>query len=123
MYQPTYTITEKESLLLPVFNFISSVTAVIALFFTILATMLGRVSSYLYTYGYNAQDIYSYFWLDFELLVACIITSSIAFVSGLVIFILTLAKGQRGEKLFVGITKLIIGFLLLLGIIIVVALE
>ncbi len=117
--QPACITAEKEQLLLPTFNFVSSVTSAIALFFTVLSTILGRVSSYLSTSIYSkTPNVYSYFWLDFELIIACIITSSIAFVCGLVFFILTLVKKQRGEKLFSGITKLVVGCLLLLASII-----
>ena len=106
-----------ECKIVSAFNFVSSLLCSFSLFSLLLSLFTCYIStsissyssSYYYSSSYNA---YSYFYPDEGFASLALVFATAAFGFGIATFIITLAKKQRGEKLFAGITKLIFGLLL-----------
>ncbi|MBE6702767.1 MAG: hypothetical protein E7585_05085 [Ruminococcaceae bacterium] len=90
---------------LAAFNFVFSVLVLFTLFFMTWAIGYGyvKIGSYV-----------SYIYPDPDIMLVAFLSSVLSFAFGLVSFIITLVERHKGERLFSGITKLIIGVSLVL---------
>ena len=107
--EPRVLITPKanESKVLPVFNFVFNLNALLA------NIMLWIAVAYSYISVYRSGSYYTYYnanmYLDAGSLITAFILGSGALVFGIVCFCVTLANKLKGEKLFGGITRLVVG--------------
>jgi len=102
---------QKECMLVSVFNFVTSLVNAVSLFFLLVSIFGAYVSTS--SYGSYSTYYYSYFSVDSGALAFAFIFAFAAFGLGIATFVITLAKRQRGERLFTGISKLVFGVLLL----------
>ena len=100
------------SMLLPIFNFVFAVLAAVALFFVVLAFGAAHIETRVLSYSGN---IYAYYCPDSGFVVASIVFSVFALAFGVLCFVMTLVQKLRGESLFSGILKLVLGVMLLLA--------
>lgn len=99
-----HTEKKSESGVLPAFNFIFDLS-------TVLANLMLWISvayAYIYTYS-TSWSLYSYLWLDFGCVIMAFILSIVSLGFGITCFCVTLAKHHKGDKLFAGITRFIVG--------------
>ena len=115
----------EASLFLTVSSFVHTLAVALSLFFSMLSLGLAYVSSYAsttpnyYSSGSALRSVSvtvsTYFYPDSDLLVPAIIFAGVSFIFGTIAFIMTLVERHRGERLFSGISRLVIGALALTG--------
>jgi hypothetical protein len=103
-----------ESTLVSMFNFLATITSIIALFMFLCGIFDNAI--YLFDQPGEYSDYHdAYFAVNDTFLRWGIIPALTSLCFGVTTFVLSLVKRQRGSKLFSSITKLIVGFLLLLA--------
>ena len=102
----------KPSTLLIVSNFVHSIAVAISVFFLILSVGWAHVSAHLRTdkLGY-ITGVYANVYPAYGLLIPAIIFSGIAFLFGLLSFVMTLVEKHKGDRVLSSISRLAIGIL------------
>ena len=124
---PSPTPQRTPSSFLVVSNFIHLLSTVFVLFFSIVGTACGYVYSYgeitqsFYTNYINTIDVWSYFYPSEGCMVFAFLFAGLSLIFGVISFVLTLVQKHRGEQLFSGISKLLIGLLSSIGTIVALA--
>ena len=103
-----------ESTLVSIFNFLATITSILALFLFLCGIFDNSIAIYDQPGEYS--DYHSAgLHVNDEFIRWGILPALTSFGFGVTTFVLSLVKRQRGSKLFSSITQLIVGFLLLLA--------
>ena len=110
---PSATMLNQKATNLPlIMNFVSTITAIFSLFFSICSVYNGHVVSSYYSYTYySSSNVSSYYYPDYDFRKAGSVFALASFIFGLVGFILTLVKKAGIKPLFSSIAHMVFGLL------------